>query len=595
MSLVTLKQVTLSVGGPPLLDAVDLRLEKGERVCLLGRNGEGKSTLLHLLADVRRADSGEILREKGLRTGFMPQQVPLGLTGTVFDVVAAGLADGDAHGRRHEVLEACTRADVDPEAAFPTLSTGMQRRVLMAKALVDDPQLLLLDEPTNHLDIDAIGWLEGVIGRYRGCVVFVTHDRAFLRRTAGRIVELDRGRLRDWTCGYDLFLERRDEALRVEEEQRAEFDRKLAREEVWIRQGVRERRTRNEGRVRELIKMRRERSDRRERQTDATFRIQEAERSGRLVLRAEGLTFGYGDQPIVENIDATVMRGDRVGIVGRNGCGKTTLLKLLLGQLTPDAGSVRIGTNIETAYFDQRRDQLDEEKTVLENVTGGNENVIVGGRAVHAVTYLKQFLFSPDRARTPITRLSGGERNRLLLAKLFTQPANLLILDEPTNDLDLETLELLEELLLEFDGTVLLVSHDREFLDRVATGTLVFTGGAEVVESVGGWSDWVKAGGSSSTAKAKKAKSPKPARDKTPKARKLSWKEERELEALPARLEESESERDALHEKLADPELYKEAAAKVTEIKERLDALETELTGLYERWEELEGIREASQ
>ena len=594
MSLISLKQVTLSVGGPPLLDAVDLRLEKGERVCLLGRNGEGKSTLLHLLADERGPDGGEIVREKGLRTGFMPQQVPTGLSGTVFEVVGGGLHDGDADGRRHEVLEACTRAEVDPEAGFDTLSTGMQRRVLMARALVDDPQLLLLDEPTNHLDIDAIAWLESVIGRYQGAVVFVTHDRAFLRRTAQRIVELDRGRLRDWTCGYDTFLVRRDEALRVEEEQRAEFDRKLAQEEIWIRQGVRERRTRNEGRVRELLKMRNERRDRRERQSDASFRIQDAERSGRLVLRAEGLTFGYGDTPIVNNVATTLMRGDRVGIVGRNGCGKTTLLKLLLGQLTPDAGTVRIGTNIEIAYFDQRRAQLDEDKTVLENVTGGNETLIIGGRAVHAMTYLKQFLFTPDRARTPITRLSGGERNRLLLAKLFTQPANLLVLDEPTNDLDLETLELLEELLLDFEGTVLLVSHDREFLDRVATGTLVFTGAGQVVESVGGWSDWVKAGGSATTTRQKTAKTPKPERAAKPKARKLTWKETRELEDLPARLEQAEAERDALHGRLADPNLYKVSGTVVAELTEQLETQEIELAALYTRWEELEKIREGS-
>ncbi len=598
MSLVSLTRVTLALGGPALLDCADLRIAKGERVCLMGRNGEGKSTLLGLLAGERSPDTGEVIRARDLRVGLLPQQVPAGLGGTVFEVVAGGLgatpdqARDPAWSRRHEAAEACNRAELDPDADFATLSTGRQRRALLARALADAPQLLLLDEPTNHLDIDAIEWLEGVLGRFDGAVVFVTHDRAFLRRTARRIVELDRGRLRDWTCGYDEFLRRRDEALRVEADQQAEFDRKLAQEEVWIRQGVRERRTRNEGRVRALLKMRDERRARRERQDDASFRIQEAERSGRLVLRTEDLSFGYGADPIVSGLTTTVVRGDRIGLVGRNGCGKTTLIKLLLGELSPTSGTIRHGANLETAYYDQRRDTLDDARTVLENVTGGNDTVNVGGRQMHAVTYLKQFLFTPDRARTPITHLSGGERNRLLLARLFTRPANLLILDEPTNDLDLETLELLEELLGDFAGTVLLVSHDREFLDRVCTGTLVFTGDGQVEESVGGWSDWEKVR-RTGPRKAPRTAKPKPSRPVADKPRRLTWKEGKELEALPARIEEAEAALDEIRTTLADPALYRDGGADVADLRGRMEGAESDLAVLYARWEELETIREA--
>ncbi|MBK6733920.1 MAG: ATP-binding cassette domain-containing protein [bacterium] len=602
MALLELKSVNLSLGGPPVLDQVDLGVEKGERICLLGRNGEGKTTLLRLLAGEMRPDSGEVIRRSGMGIGFLPQEVPADLSGPVREVVAGGLAGraelatGESWRLEHLVETILEQAGLDGKAEFTALSMGNKRRVLLARALVGEPELLLLDEPTNHLDIDAIAWLEEQLRRFEGTLFFVTHDRAFLRGMAGRVIELDRGRLRDWTCDYDTFLRRRDETLRAERAQWAEFDRKLAEEEVWIRQGVRERRTRNEGRVRALKAMREERRERRERLGDAVLQLQEAERSGKLVLKAEHLDFSWGDKVIVSDFSTAIMRGDRVGLLGPNGAGKTTLLQLLLGRLQPAAGTVRHGTNLQIAYLDQQRAQLDETKTVQENVCGVGDTIMLNGRSLHVITYLQNFLFTPDRARSPLTRLSGGERNRLLLAKLFTQPANLLVLDEPTNDLDLETLDLLEELVLEFSGTLLVVSHDREFLDNVTTSTLALEGNGLVSETVGGYADWLRVSRVAKQAEAererreRKAAAPvrpeaAPAGDKP---RKLTWKENQELAGLPAKIEAMEADLAALHGRLADPALYREAGGEVPGLQARLGELAGELATVYARWEDLE-------
>ncbi len=596
MAILELKELTLSLGGPSILQDINLRVEKGERICLLGRNGEGKTTLLRLLSGELKPDTGEVVCAKGARIGMLPQEVPMDLEGTVADVVAAGLAkyrpDETEWESNHLVEQTLTRADLDGNALFATLSTGNKRRTLLARALVIEPDILLLDEPTNHLDIDAIDWLEGELQRFSGVLFFVTHDRAFLRRLAQRILELDRGRIRDWTCDFATFLIRREEHLRTEKAQWAHFDRKLAEEEVWIRKGVRDRRTRNEGRVRDLQAMRKERSQRRQQQGDAKLRLQDVEKSGRLVLRTKNLGFAWGEQVMVENLNTMIMRGDKIGILGPNGSGKTTLLRIILGELPPSTGEVLSGTRLQIAYFDQQRVQLDESKTVLENISEGNDVVLFNGQSMHIVTYLENFLFTPDRARSPITQLSGGERNRLLLARLFTQPANLLVLDEPTNDLDLETLELLEELLLDFAGTLLVVSHDREFLDNVTTSTLALEGDGRVVETVGGYSDWARV---SKAAKAARQAAEKPAKvvkgkPKTTSAPKLTWKQGKELEALPLRIEEMETEQAGLHQEMADPKLYQEAPEKAKEIRDRLGKLEEELATCYARWEELDSI-----
>jgi ATP-binding cassette subfamily F protein uup len=604
MALLELKTVSLSLGGPLVLDQVDLSVEKGERLCLLGRNGEGKTTLLRLLAGEMKPDSGEVIRRNGMQIGFLPQEVPTDLQGPVREVVAGGLAGraelttGEAWRLEHLVEQVLERGGLDGAAEFRSLSMGNQRRVLLARALVGEPEMLLLDEPTNHLDIDAIAWLEEQLRRFEGTLFFVTHDRAFLRSLAGRILEIDRGRLRDWTCDYETFLRRREETIRAERAQWAEFDRKLAEEEVWIRQGVRERRTRNEGRVRALKAMREERSARREQLGDAVLQLQDADRSGKLVLKAEHLSFAWGERVIVDDFSTMVMRGDRIGILGPNGAGKTTLLKLLLGRLDPASGTVRHGTNLQIAYLDQQRAQLDETKTVQENVCPIGENILFNGRSLHVITYLSNFLFTPDRARSPLTRLSGGERNRLLLAKLFTQPANVLVLDEPTNDLDLETLDLLEELVLEFAGTLLVVSHDREFLDNVTTSTLALEGDGRVAETVGGYGDWARVSRLAKQAEAEQLKRERraaapPRVDASggadDKARKLSWKESQELLALPARIEELEGEQAVIHARLADPALYREAGDEVPRLQGRLAEIEAALAIVFARWEELEG------
>jgi ATP-binding cassette subfamily F protein uup len=591
MALLSLRDVGLSFGGPKLLDGVNLRIERGERVCLLGRNGEGKSTLLRLIEGALAPDEGEVVRQQGVKVARLAQEVPVGRAGTVADLVAEGLAvDHDPHAadvERHRVDVILSRTGLDGDAAFETLSSGMKRRVLLARALVAEPDVLLLDEPTNHLDIDAIRWLEDFLARYGGTLVFVTHDRVFLGRLATRIVELDRGRLFDWDCDYPTFLKRRDNLLAAEERQNALFDKRLAQEETWIRKGIEARRTRNEGRVRALKAMREARRARREKQGTARVQVQEAERSGSLVVAASGVGFQYDGRTIVRGLDVAVTRGDKVGIIGPNGSGKTTLLRLLLGQLAPTEGTIRLGTNLEVAYFDQLRAALDEEKSVRDNVSP-YETIPINGRSKHVLGYLQDFLFSPERARTPVKYLSGGERSRLLLARLFTRPANLLVLDEPTNDLDVETLELLESLLVEFPGTVLLVSHDRAFLNDVVGSTLAFEGDGTVKEYDGGYDDYLRQRPVEPTAAPEptpRKPTPEPVRER---ARKLSNKERRELDELPARIEALEARRHELHAALADPALYRDAAPRVAATRAELDEVECNLAAAYGRWEALE-------
>jgi ATP-binding cassette subfamily F protein uup len=626
MALIGMRDVTIAFGGPPVLDGAAFNLERGERVSLVGRNGAGKSTLMKLLDGTIRPDRGDVIRQTGVTVARLEQEIPDAITGTTFDVAAEGLGDAGAllaryhdvsmrlaHGgdaalreldRLHHALDAAgawqlqTRVEtvlshlgLDPDAPFLQLSGGRKRQTLLARALVRQPDVLLLDEPTNHLDIDAIEWMEEFLVERGTTLLFVTHDRAFLRRLATRILELDRGRLADWGGDYDTYLERKDAALSAEAKQWAEFDRKLAREEAWIRQGIKARRTRNEGRVRALETLRLERRARREREGAVRLQAQEAERSGRLVIEARGATFAHGDRPIVRDLTTTIVRGDRVGLIGPNGSGKTTLLRLLLGEVQPTEGSVRPGIGLEIVYFDQLREQLDPDRTVFDSIADGNDFVEIGGNRKHVLGYLQDFLFSPERARTPVRALSGGERNRLLLARLFTRSFNVLALDEPTNDLDIETLDLLEALLLDFSGTLLLVSHDRDFLDNVVTSTLVMEGNGRIGEYVGGYSDWLRQRASRAVERAaapKRGPAPAPAPGQ-PRKRKLSMKETRELAELPDRIDALEREREELYASLTDPAMLRAGAA-VAEAKARLTALDQSLAAATARWEALETV-----
>jgi ATP-binding cassette subfamily F protein uup len=594
-----------------LLDDVTCHVEAGQRIGLLGRNGAGKTTLMRLLAGEAQPDAGEIVFAPGATVALLRQDVPQDMKGPVRDIVATGLlatvGDETTWQRDHAVEQILSRMSLDGGAAFESLSSGMKRRVLLARAVVAEPDLLLLDEPTNHLDIDAIEWLESFLGRWRGTLMFVTHDRAFLRRIADRILEIDRGRIFDWSCDYDTFLIRKEQALAAEEQQNALFDKKLAQEEVWIRTGIKARRTRNEGRVRALEAMRRERSSRRDAVGKVKLAIQEAERSGALVAALEGVSFLRDSRPIIRDLSATVMRGDRIGIIGPNGAGKTTLLRLILGELEPTTGSVRLGTNLRIAFFDQLRDQLDDDKTVADNVADGYETVQVGGQPRHVIGYLQDFLFPPERTRTLVKFLSGGERNRVLLARLFAKPANLIVLDEPTNDLDAETLEMLEERLVEFAGTVLVVSHDRSFLDNVVTSTFVFepTRGESsrgeptfaVKEYVGGYADWLRQRSPpateplrvpSTTAKAKTESAPAGAAAPPTRAAKRSFKEQRELESLPGIIETLEIEIAAVHAAMAEPDYYRQPGDVLARDQVRLSGLEARLLEAFTRWEALE-------
>jgi ATP-binding cassette subfamily F protein uup len=623
MPLVRLNDVRLSFGAVPLLSGLDLVIEAGERLCLVGRNGAGKSTLMRLIAGEIEPEEGTIERRQGLRTARLAQEVPAGLRGTVYQVVAGGQGSlGDQLRRYHELsqtlalpggaerlgelervqheLEAAggwhlqqrvetvlSRLDLPADRSIEQLSGGLKRRVLLARALVGEPELLLLDEPTNHLDIDAIQWLEDFLLGYGGTLLFVTHDRMFLRRLATRILDLDRGRLTSWPGDYDTYLRRKAEAAQSEERQAAEFDKKLAEEEAWIRQGIKARRTRNEGRVRALERMREQRRARRSDIGKARIQAQEAERSGKLVVEAEGVGHRYDGHWILRDVQTTIQRGDKVGIIGPNGSGKTTLLRLLLGELTPTQGRVRLGTRLEIAYFDQLRSQLREDRSVLDNLAEGRESILVDGRPRHVISYLQDFLFAPERSRTPVSALSGGERNRLLLARLFAKPSNLLVLDEPTNDLDVETLELLEEHLMDYQGTVLLVSHDRAFLDNVVTSSLVFEGGGRVSEYVGGYSDWLRQRPAPAAAEPA-SKRPSSREEPQHRSRKRSYNEERELASLPQRIEALEAEQEALHERMGDPGFYQQDSEHIAAATARLAELEAELEQAYARWEALE-------
>jgi ATP-binding cassette subfamily F protein uup len=622
--LLNLKNLSLNLGSTVLLDRVELSLERGERLCLVGRNGTGKSTLMKVIAGSVQADSGEIVRAQNLRVAQLPQDVPRDLAGTVYEVAAAGLGEAGrlvaeyhrllhdspddlkALGRIQSALEShdgwsldsrvqavLSRLELDGDASFAALSGGLKRRTLLAQALVAEPDLLLLDEPTNHLDIDSIAWLEDFLAGWNGTLLFITHDRAFLRRLATRIVELDRGILRSWPGTYDDYLRRKDEALRAEEQQNALFDKRLAQEEAWIRKGIEARRTRNQGRVERLYKLREEDRARRRLPGQVKLAVQEAERSGKLVVEAEGVSFARGERQLVRNFSTTLLRGDKIGIIGPNGAGKTTLLNLLLGKLAPDSGRLRAGTNLQVAYFDQLRAALDENKPVYENIGDGKEFIEIDGSRLHVMSYLQNFLFAPDRARSPVKALSGGERSRLLLARLFAQPSNLLVLDEPTNDLDVETLDLLEERLAEYGGTVLLVSHDREFLDNVVTRCLVFEGGGRIGEYVGGYQDWVRQRPEKTAPKVEtKAAAPVAAPKPAPKpAARLGYKEQRELAALPGQIEKLEAEQEQLSAELGDGSIYQRDQRRALAVQERLSAIARELGHAYARWEELEAQR----
>ena len=591
MALLSLRDVSLAFGLRPVLDGATLHVEEGERICLLGRNGAGKTSLLRLLAGEIDADVGVIDKRPGLRVAWLPQEVPAEGEGTIRQVVASGVKEGGAQGERI-VDEVLSRLEMDGEAAFATLSAGNKRRAFLGRALASEPDLLLLDEPTNHLDIAAIQWLESFLSRWEGSVLFVTHDRAFLGALATRIVELDRGRLRDYPGSYAQYERRREAELDEEEKHAAAFDKKLAEEEAWLRQGIKARRTRNEGRKRALLQMRHERSERRARTGEVRMRVQEAQRSGKLVVEAEGVTVRYGDHTVLRDVSTLILRGDKLGIVGPNGCGKTTLLEALLGKRELDAGSVRLGTRLQIAYFDQLREQLDDDQTVRFNLAEGAEHVMVGDRKKHVMGYLGDWLFSAERAHTPVGILSGGERNRLLLARLFLKPSNVLVLDEPTNDLDVETLELLEAQVVGYAGTVIVVSHDRAFLDNVVTSTFAYEGDGRFVEYAGGYSDYVsqRGGGDAPEPIAETVESPKGRKPKTAAPKKRTFKQERELEALPATIEALESEQASLHEKMAEPAFYQGGGSDVAAATARLEVLERELEAAYARWTELEEI-----
>lgn len=633
MALISLQNVTLAFGGPKLFDEMTLQIELGERVALLGRNGTGKTTLMRVIAREISLNEGHIIYQKGIRVAYLPQEVPVDLKGTVFDLVLSGMGEqvklvSDYHHVAHllqtefsdqlmnrldalqaemdrtngweinqQVEQVVAEMRLDPESDFETLSGGQKRRALLAKALVLKPDCLLLDEPTNHLDIESIDWLEAFLKSFKGTIIFVTHDRMFMNRLATKIVELDRGKLFSWSCDYTTFLERKQMALDAEAAEVARFDKKLAQEEVWIRQGIKARRTRNEGRVRELEKLRLQKKAQRKQIGKVKMQAQEADVSGQVVTKADHIYQAYGDKNLIENFSTRIMRGDKIGIIGPNGCGKTTLLKILLGQIPPQKGTVHLGTNLQVAYYDQLREELDGEKTVMQNVADEGDFVTIGGKPRHAMGYLMDFLFSPERARTPAKVLSGGERNRLFLARLFTKPCNVLVMDEPTNDLDIETLELLEELIIQYSGTVIVVSHDREFLNRVVTSTIVLDGKGKIDEYIGGYDDWVtqhaakkktfqeelEAAEDEKEEKAP-AKVEAPAK-KNPK--KMTMAEKIEIEKMPAQIEKLEKEEKEIYLQMADPMFRHGKAEEIAQTKQRLKDIAQELKAAYERWEML--------
>ena len=639
MALVKFNNVSLAYGHVALLDHLDFQIEPNERVCLVGRNGTGKSTLMQVLRGAVLPDDGEIWKQQGLRIAYLAQEVPEDQAKTVFDVIAEGLEGvgkllADYHHLLHEletdsspaqldklatlqhaldvedgwlveqrVEKVITRLELPADKVLSELSGGYKRRVMLAQALVKEPDLLLLDEPTNHLDLAGIQWLEEFLIGWNGSLLFITHDRTFLQNLATRIVNLDRGVLTSWPGDYQNYLLKIDEQLAIEAEHNAKFDKKLAQEEIWIRQGIKARRTRNEGRVRALESLRRERSQRREVQGKVKLNLESGDASGKLVVEVKNASVGYGGEPIVRDFSTRILRGDRIGIVGPNGVGKSTLLKLLLGELTPEKGKVRQGTKLQVAYFDQQRAQLDLDQTVMDNLNFGSEMVTVNGRERHVMGYLQDFLFPPKRVLSPVSSLSGGERNRLLLARLFTKPANLLVLDEPTNDLDIETLELLEELLTDYKGTLLIVSHDRTFLDNVVTSTLVFEGEGRVNSYVGGYSDWLRQRKQTLSARSSvddksKGKTNNRSEIKNEpvvkgKPLKLGYKEQRELEELPGKIDALEKEQTEIQNKISDPDFYQQDKEKIANALSQLEAAEKELAHCFERWEILEGPDES--
>ncbi len=631
MALITLRDICMSFGAEPLLDRVNLTVASGERIGLLGRNGVGKTTLMNIIGGSLLPDRGEVMRSQGVTVSILAQGVPADLHGTVFDVICQGM--GPRGGRlaayrrmcdlnesvdstaedaskklmalqqtidsedgwqiRQQVAHIISQMNLAADGDVSTFSAGMKRQVLLAAALVARPDILLLDEPTNHLDMTAIDWLESFLLKWRGTLILVTHDRMMIRRLATRIVEIDRGRLNAWDCDYDTYEQRSQDRLEAEEKGNLRFDKKLSAEETWIRQGIKARRTRNEGRVRALEKLRERRRSRRDRTGRVRMALEEAERSGKTVVEATDLTFAYGDRSIVRELSCTIMRGDRIGILGPNGAGKSTLIRLLLGDLSPQQGRIKHGTNLEVIYFDQLRGQLDENKTVQENVSPAGDMMEVGGKSRHVIGYLKDFLFSPQRSRTPVWVLSGGEKNRLLLAKLFARPANVLVLDEPTNDLDVETLELLEELLLGYSGTVLLVSHDRTFVNNVVTSTLVFEGSGQIEGYAGGYDDWLTQRPEKDAPKPEKplpGKSKKTAPTPAATRKKIGYMEKRELESLPGRIENLEVRQQELFQIMSDPDFYRQDGTRITAVKQELAMLEQKLEAAFARWENLESL-----
>lgn len=623
-NLITLDNVSVAFGLNHLLDQVKLQVATGERVCLIGRNGAGKSSLLKIIEGEMLPDSGTIWRKPNLRIARLTQELPQDITGTVYEFVADGLAEtgkllADYHAlilrlehshteddlhkleRLQHAIDAkngwhfeqdiktvLTRLELDPDQNVAELSGGWQRRAALAKALVVSPELLLLDEPTNHLDINAIQWLEDQLLACNIGLLFITHDRSLLQRLATRIIELDRGNLTSWPGDYDNFLRRKEEMLHAESQQNALFDKKLAQEEVWIRQGIKARRTRNEGRVRALEALRLERSKRREVQGKATFNIGEGQKSGRLVMEAKNISQSYNDQTVIKDFSIRILRGDRIGLIGPNGVGKSTLLNILLGNITPEHGTLTVGTKLEIAYFDQLRQALEMDKTVIDNVAQGSDTIEIDGKRRHIISYLGDFLFTPQRAMTPVKSLSGGECNRLLLAKLFSLPSNLLVMDEPTNDLDIETLELLEELLNNYQGTLLLVSHDRAFLDNVVTSTLIFEGNGKIEEFVGGYQDWLRQRKVPEVAKSTSQKADAKKSATTTSTKKLSFKEQKELAELPKKIETLEIQQATLQQLIASENFYQQPPSNVSETLDKLTALTTQLDQIYKRWEELE-------
>ena len=627
MPLVTLQDIYLSYGQPPLIDHINLVIEPGERVCLIGRNGAGKSTLLKILTGQVIADEGVLKLAAGVKIAQLEQSVPHDATGSVFDVIAEGLGEeGKLAARYHHLIlqlgndpsdkvmneledvqselervdgwdinqrveSIVTTMELDPDVDISSLSGGYKRRVLLARALVCKPDLLLLDEPTNHLDIDAIQWVEQFLLKWEGALLFISHDRRFMDNLATRFIEIDRGKLAEFNCNYATYIQRKKDMLETEDRHNALFDKRLSQEEVWIRQGIKARRTRNEGRVRALEALRVEHAARRKQVGTAKMDIQQADKSGKIVAEAEDISFAFDDgNAVVKSFSTLIQRGDKVGLIGRNGVGKTTLLKLLLGQLEPQQGNIKTGTNLNIAYFDQYRAALDESKTVQDNVSGGKDMLEVGGKSRHVISYLQDFLFSPDRCRQPVSALSGGERNRLLLAKLFTRPSNILVLDEPTNDLDIDTLDLLEELLIDYKGTVLLVSHDRSFLNNVVTSTLVFEGNAVIKQYIGGYDDWLRQRKAEQAATTTKpaATATKASSKTDAQVKKRSYKVQRELDQLPAEIERLETEIGALSEQMNQPDFYQAERSVTAAIEKNLATVQEQLNHCYQRWEELE-------